>query len=461
MTQASSAGYLQTGRGKTDSHQHSELKHLPLSEELLEYYRRRIESSENEFQSATQRIDQLSISHNDSHKLSWELHKRAQEVVEMQQALSDFQTALFDERKHTLRIVADNDQLKIQELKDRKKIRFLLSLGGAPEEEVTYFRDRLDKRLVKIARVSKGPASGISDKIEKGKIEEQDLIILEDEVQGLKLTVSALQTQLDEQRKAYDDTLSGLMKDRSNKTEEERVRREYDAVKVEEYLSTIKKLRTLCRENTRELLRTKKVSHAHERNLIEEKAAMVKELNSLQARLSHEHDLGQWEYINIISYAQFNIINLGYGSTLLVVVIEFRVNRKQESIVADLRHHISKLEADVRAAKLLHDQTEAANTRKINYFKSRLETVNASYTSLKRRRDYEIEGFTNDILSLRKQLRTLEKNILKFSPLEDKELVLLNLARLTGERASKISTQLQSLKTKVYATEKEVQELKF
>ncbi|KAH6591237.1 hypothetical protein BASA50_008815 [Batrachochytrium salamandrivorans] len=403
--------------GKTDSHQHSELKHLPLSEELLEYYRRRIESSENEFQSATQRIDQLSISHNDSHKLSWELHKRAQEVVEMQQALSDFQTALFDERKHTLRIVADNDQLKIQELKDRKKIRFLLSLGGAPEEEVTYFRDRLDKRLVKIARVSKGPASGISDKIEKGKIEEQDLIILEDEVQGLKLTVSALQTQLDEQRKAYDDTLSGLMKDRSNKTEEERVRREYDAVKVEEYLSTIKKLRTLCRENTRELLRTKKVSHAHERNLIEEKAAMVKELNSLQARLSHEHD-------------------------------------RNEMLK-------SKLEADVRAAKLLHDQTEAANTRKINYFKSRLETVNASYTSLKRRRDYEIEGFTNDILSLRKQLRTLEKNILKFSPLEDKELVLLNLARLTGERASKISTQLQSLKTKVYATEKEVQELKF
>ncbi|KAJ1332086.1 hypothetical protein BSLG_009019 [Batrachochytrium salamandrivorans] len=306
----------------------------------------------------------------------------------MQQALSDFQTALFDERKHTLRIVADNDQLKIQELKDRKRFGFVVA-KGAPEEEVTYFRDRLDKRLVKIAR------------IEKGKIEEQDLIILEDEVQGLKLTVSALQTQLDEQvcfAKPMMILLSGLMKDRSNKTEEERVRRSYS--------------------------RTKKVSHAHERNLIEEKAAMVKELNSLQARLSHEHDRNE----------------------NAEKVIESRVNRKQESIVADLRHHISKLEADVRAAKLLHDQTEAANTRKINYFKSRLETVNASYTSLKRRRDYEIEGFTNDILSLRKQLRTLEKNI---------------LTRLTGERASKISTQLQSLKTKVYATEKEVQELKF
>jgi hypothetical protein len=41
----------------------------------------------------------------------------------------------------------------VQELKDRKKIRFLLSLSGAPEEEVTYFRERLDKRLVKISRV--------------------------------------------------------------------------------------------------------------------------------------------------------------------------------------------------------------------------------------------------------------------------------------------------------------------
>ena len=48
----------------------------------------------------------------------------------------------------------------VQELKDRKKIRFLLSLSGAPEEEVTYFRERLDKRLVKISRVY---GNGIGD----------------------------------------------------------------------------------------------------------------------------------------------------------------------------------------------------------------------------------------------------------------------------------------------------------
>ena len=50
-----------------------------------------------------------------------------------------------------------------------------------------------------------------------------------------------------------------------------------------------------------------------------------------------------------------------------------------------------------------------------------------SYNALKKRRDYEIEGFTNDILMLRKQLRVLEKSILKYGPLEDKELVLLTI----------------------------------
>nr|KAJ3421820.1 Coiled-coil domain-containing protein 77 [Polyrhizophydium stewartii] len=398
----------------------NELLHLPLSEELLAYYRQRLESSEAEFQRATERIDQIQATHEEVHRLSWELHKRSQEVVEMQQALSDFQVALFDERKHTLRIVAENDELKIQELKDRKKIRFLLSLSGAPDEEVTYFRDRLDKRLVKIARDS------------RKKMEDRDLLILEDEVQGLRLNVSSLQTQLDEQRKAYDATISGLMKDRRSLMEQERIRREHDAAKIDELLEKVKKLRVLCRENTRELLRTKKVSMAHERTLIEEKASMIKELGALRAQLSREQDRNE----------------------SVEKIVEVRVNRKQESVVSDLRQQVSKLEADLRAS-----QIEAASNRRIEYLKSRLESVNASYASLKRRRDYEIEGFTTDIMSLRKQLRTLEKNILKFGPLEDKELVLLNMARLTGERANRISTQLQTLKSKIYATEKQVQEL--
>ena len=59
----------------------------------------------------------------------------------------------------------DTTMVTVQELKDRKKIRFLLSLSGAPQEEVTYFRDRLDQRLVKIARVPLEPKTAVSNKV--------------------------------------------------------------------------------------------------------------------------------------------------------------------------------------------------------------------------------------------------------------------------------------------------------
>jgi coiled-coil domain-containing protein 77 len=38
-----------------------------------------------------------------------------------------------------LKLYAENDRLKIQELQDRKKINRLLSLAGVNEDEVTYF----------------------------------------------------------------------------------------------------------------------------------------------------------------------------------------------------------------------------------------------------------------------------------------------------------------------------------
>jgi coiled-coil domain-containing protein 77 len=57
-------------------------------------------------------IEDLKLSHEESHKLTWENFKRSKEVMQLQQALGDFQVAVFEERKHTLQIVAENDALK-------------------------------------------------------------------------------------------------------------------------------------------------------------------------------------------------------------------------------------------------------------------------------------------------------------------------------------------------------------
>lgn len=84
-------------------------------------------------------------------------------------------------------------------MKDRNKIRYLLALSGAAEEEVTYFRDRLDKRLIRIPYHGHAKKTASMTAEEKQKWEDQDIIIMEDEVQSLQLKVLALETQLNEQ----------------------------------------------------------------------------------------------------------------------------------------------------------------------------------------------------------------------------------------------------------------------
>jgi coiled-coil domain-containing protein 77 len=67
------------------------------------------------------------------------LRQKDDEIAELQKAISDMQVFLFQEREQVLKLYAENDRLKIQELQDRKKINRLLSLAGVNENEVTYF----------------------------------------------------------------------------------------------------------------------------------------------------------------------------------------------------------------------------------------------------------------------------------------------------------------------------------
>ena len=121
-----------------------------------------------------------------------------------------------------------------------------MALSGATEEEVTYFRDKLDKRLVKIPSADFSKSSK-----DKKASEDRDIIILEDEIQGLLLKISAFETQLDEQKNAYETTIAGLMRDRAKQLENDKIRREHDVEKIEKLQEKLGTLRGLCRENTK------------------------------------------------------------------------------------------------------------------------------------------------------------------------------------------------------------------
>mmetsp|Transcript_4409 Transcript_4409/g.8414 ORF Transcript_4409/g.8414 Transcript_4409/m.8414 type:complete len:931 (-) Transcript_4409:305-3097(-) len=117
--------------------------------QLLEYYKERIESFESErelFLDKLKFCDGYGAKSKELHQLKWQLHSRDQQVAELQKALSDAHVYLYDERELVLKLTAENDELRIQEQEDRKRIQHLLSLSQPLSQEVSYFREcRPDK----------------------------------------------------------------------------------------------------------------------------------------------------------------------------------------------------------------------------------------------------------------------------------------------------------------------------
>ena len=71
-----------------------------------------LETAEQEYTDAIDAIDNCKISHEEHHKLTWDLQQRLQEITDLQKDLSDTQLFLTEERKRFMEVVAENDELR-------------------------------------------------------------------------------------------------------------------------------------------------------------------------------------------------------------------------------------------------------------------------------------------------------------------------------------------------------------
>ncbi|MED6267265.1 Coiled-coil domain-containing protein 77 [Characodon lateralis] len=124
------------------------LAYLRPSRELLEFYRQKIAQYDAEHEELLQMLEKYKSVTEDQHKLRYDIRQREGEIAELQNALSDMQVYLFQEREQSLRLYAENDRLKIRELEDRKKIQHLLALVGPDEGEITYFHQEPPHKVV-------------------------------------------------------------------------------------------------------------------------------------------------------------------------------------------------------------------------------------------------------------------------------------------------------------------------
>ena len=129
---------------------------IPASAEMLHYYRSRIEEFEAERQLFLSKFGEVQASHEDMHRLRWEMRVRQDEIRDLQKALSDANVFLVDEREQVARLHSENEQLKVQELDDRRRIAHLLALTKPVSQEVTFFRDCRPGKMTRYPLDSRG-----------------------------------------------------------------------------------------------------------------------------------------------------------------------------------------------------------------------------------------------------------------------------------------------------------------
>ncbi|EGD80522.1 hypothetical protein PTSG_01113 [Salpingoeca rosetta] len=265
------------------------LKGLRPSKELLEFYRQKLAEFDAEHSSMLGKLDKYKQACSDKNKLQWEMAQREQEIVELQKALSDMQVYLFQEREHVLRLYAENDRLKLQEVEDRKKIKKLLAMSQPLEHETTYFQDPSRSRPV-VAR-GKAAETAIVIWVAHRRVpancyinqqaEDVDLG-MEDKVQTLMLTIEALKAQLEDQARVSREETTALMEDRRVREEEMRIKAQRDASKIEELTHKVQDLQDLLYDSTRDYLELKYEHRNALRDSEEEKERLLKRIEELK-----------------------------------------------------------------------------------------------------------------------------------------------------------------------------------
>ena len=112
----------------------------------MQYYRNRIHEHEKERETFLKRLSDIDVSHEELHRTQWDLRVQHEEIAELQRALGDANVYLFDEREMVLKLQAEVDQMKVQEVEDRRRIQHLLALTQPVDQSVTFFVTR-DLRL--------------------------------------------------------------------------------------------------------------------------------------------------------------------------------------------------------------------------------------------------------------------------------------------------------------------------
>eukprot|EP01048_Picozoa_sp_COSAG05_P020683 COSAG05_NODE_3580_length_1981_cov_1.397450_1_plen_376_part_00 len=301
------------------------MKRLPLSQELLEYYRKRLQSAEEEKLSIIESLKACEVKHSDMHQLQWMLSEREEEILALQRAVKDQELLLFEQQEQILELRAENHQLRMQEMEDRRRIQQLLSLTKPITQEVTFMRDSRPTKLT--AALSGRPTDGVAQNgsssansstveivcpgssalpketprqnVSESRIPStgdatprfatrmlRTVYLPSEKSDSMLLTIDALRRELEEYKRAGEAKVSAVMEQREQVLAESKAQTERLLAQTRELQERTTTLSTLLRNNEREYLLLRHNTSVHERLMKEDNEALKAQNEQLLA----DHD---------------------------------------------------------------------------------------------------------------------------------------------------------------------------
>ncbi|XP_075408344.1 coiled-coil domain-containing protein 77 isoform X2 [Tenrec ecaudatus] len=432
------------------------------SQELLEYFQKKMAECETENEDLLKKLEQYKETCEGQHKLEWNLQQKEDEIAELQKALSDLQICLFQEREHVLRLYSENDRLRIREVEDKKKIQSLLALVGTDTGEVTYFykepphKVTIPQKIVQI--VSKHEQNEPSKLKADPKVSQRRPAVREREerseqyqrdIQTLILQVEALQAQLEEQTRLSREQVEGLMEDRRIRIEEIQIQHQSNQEKIKELTKSLHHTQELLYESTKDLLQLRSESQHKEKCWLAEKGCLVSKIKQYRLQCQKKEDkTGKGCPVVHQSHRNQN----DYIKTLKEKLVqEKHLSTMYQEQCISLEEELARIQEEEGIKReIFKDRT--------NKMGKRLQVMTKRYEALENRRLLEVEGFKTDIKALRQKLKDLEQILYKttLNTQANQDLAILCEVRDSNRRAHKIQGELKTLKSKLFGLENEL-----
>ena len=387
-----------------DSHEDTGLERAPLSAELLAYYRERVQRSEGEMADLRQRIDAIDVGHAAQHAQKWELRQRMEEISDLQKALSDCHVYLGEERERCARLQAENDELRIQESEDRRKIQHLLSLVEPVMQDVTYVRDAPPETMAvhpharattRSSPAGSSAAGGVAVPSGRGGGSGgggdgtrvlRTVYLPNEKVDSLLLTIESLRSQLSAQERLGRERVAALLEDRRLRISEEHARRAAEAERLQRAEAELARTQEMLSKYTKDFLHIK---HA-----------------SLQA---HRADVERVEQLRLEADASKEELEALHAETSAEVsATKIAAKQSSEQYVALFRRQVSDTERTMGVLKDQHNGLQQALAMRVKELEAIVVRLKKQYGQLEHRRSLEVEGFSQELSLLHKQVQRLE-----------------------------------------------------